>query len=86
MDSTTTVDVILARFGAAVRTRRESLGMTLADLSPHVGVQLAALSKIERGKLNVSLVLAAKIASALDTTLDALQTSHSLNANSRANT
>lgn len=55
-----------------MRLRREALGMTLADLAGHLSVQLAALSKVERGRSRVSLDLAAEIAGALDTTVGML--------------
>lgn len=53
------------RFGAAVRTRRQQLGVTLDQLAIISGVSAAALSRVERGLLSPSLRNALAIARGL---------------------
>lgn len=52
-------------FGAAVRTRRTQLGVTLDQLAQTSGVSTAALSRVERGQLSPSLRNALAIARGL---------------------
>lgn len=59
-------------FGAAVRSRRAELGITLEQLAQASGVSQGALSRIERGTLNTSLHNALAIASSLGSDLDEL--------------
>ncbi|HIW90315.1 MAG TPA: XRE family transcriptional regulator [Candidatus Corynebacterium avicola] len=59
-------------FGAAVRSRRAELGITLQQLAETTGISGGALSRIERGALNTSLQNAVAIASALGTELNDL--------------
>jgi transcriptional regulator with XRE-family HTH domain len=47
---------IRERFGDAVRTRREKLGLTQEDLAEKAGIHRTYLSDVERGSRNVSLV------------------------------
>jgi len=59
-------DASLLRLGAAVRTRRLTLGLSqeaLADLS---GVDRSHMGKIERGERNVTFLNIARIAQALE--------------------
>ena len=65
-----------AQFGAAVRLKRAQLGITLDQLALASGVTSGALSRVERGLLNVSLRNASAIARGLGCELgELLQTS-----------
>ena len=59
----------LLAFGAAVRERRLSLGLSQETLAHEAGIDRSYISSVERGGQNVGLVLAAQIAQALDTSL-----------------
>ena len=59
-------------FGAAVRSRRAELGITLEQLAQASGVSQGALSRIERGTLNPSLSNALAIASSVGSDVDEL--------------
>lgn len=59
-------------FGAAVRSRRAELGITLEQLAQTSGVSTGALSRIERGTLNTSLQNAVGIAAGLGVELGEL--------------
>lgn len=56
---------IRERFGDAVRTRREELGLTQEDLAEKAAIHRTYLSDIERGSRNLSLINIEKIAAAL---------------------
>lgn len=53
------------KIGEQIRQRRESLGMTQAELSERTGLDRANISKIEGGRYNVSVDLLGRIAGAL---------------------
>lgn len=53
------------RFGFAVRSRRESLGLTQEELAGKAGIHRTYLADIERGKRNVALINIERIAAAL---------------------
>ena len=57
---------IRERFGDAVRTRREILGLTQEALAEVARIHRTYLSDIERGRRNVSLINIELIAAALD--------------------
>lgn len=52
--------------GAQIRTLRQALGMTLADLSSAAGISAGMLSKIENGQTSPSLATLQAIAGALN--------------------
>ena len=54
------------RFGFAVRTRREELGMTQEDLADKAGIHRTYLSDVERGSRNLSLINIERLAKALE--------------------
>ncbi|MDO4723609.1 MAG: XRE family transcriptional regulator [Comamonadaceae bacterium] len=54
-----------AAFGAAVRSRRAEIGITLEQLAEATGISRSALSRIERGALATSLNYGLAIAQAL---------------------
>ncbi|MBX7106640.1 MAG: helix-turn-helix transcriptional regulator [Gemmataceae bacterium] len=56
---------IRERFGDAVRTRREKLGLTQEDLAEKAGIHRTYLSDVERGSRNVSLVNIERLARGL---------------------
>lgn len=53
--------------GAAVRARRETQGMTQAELGKALGVTFQQVQKYERGTNSIAAATLAKIADALDT-------------------
>jgi transcriptional regulator with XRE-family HTH domain len=59
-------------FGAAVRSRREAAGLSLAALGEKCGSHFTTISKLENNQRSPSLRLAADIASALGVSLDVL--------------
>lgn len=63
---------IRERFGDAVRTRREELGLTQEDLADKAGIHRTYVSDIERGSRNVSLVNIERLAGALSVKMSEL--------------
>ena len=63
---------IRERFGFAVKIRREELGLTQEDLAHKAGIHRTYAGSIERAKVQVSVAVAAQIASALELSLSAL--------------
>jgi len=64
---------LLSGFGAAVRERRKERGLTQAQVAESAGIAVETVSRIEGGRLaSLSLVLAARVASTLGSTLQAL--------------
>jgi transcriptional regulator with XRE-family HTH domain len=63
---------IRERFGFAVKTRREELGLTQEDLAAKTGLHRTYLSDIERGSRNLSLVNIERLAAALTLPLSEL--------------
>lgn len=57
-------------FGAAFRAARERLGMTLRDAALAADIDPSLLSRIESGATDPSLSRAARLAAALDVSLD----------------
>jgi transcriptional regulator with XRE-family HTH domain len=64
--------VSAGRLGARVRELRRGRGLTLEELAERSGVSRAMISKVERGEKNPTLVVAAKVAEGLETTLSEL--------------
>ena len=60
-----TIPDVQARFGFAVKLRREELELTQEDLAEAAGIHRTYLSDIERGSRNVSLVNIERLARAL---------------------
>ena len=60
------------RFGASVLSLRKRRGMTQAELSQRVGLQRTYISELERGKRNVSLKNAERLADALGVSVSSL--------------
>ena len=56
---------IRERFGFALKSRREELGLTQEDFAEKAGIHRTYLSDIERGSRNVSLINIERIAGAL---------------------
>jgi XRE family aerobic/anaerobic benzoate catabolism transcriptional regulator len=61
-------DAILVHLGAKVRSRRGSLGWTLAELAARCGISQRFLSDVEAGRANISIVNLQAIARAMGTT------------------
>ncbi len=59
-------------FGAAVRRRREALGLSQEGLAEKAGVHRTYIGGIERGERNVTLRVAVKVARALATSFASL--------------
>lgn len=60
---------IAERFGLAVRTRREELGLVQEELAERAGIHRTYLSDVERGSRNVSLANIERLAGALGLSL-----------------
>jgi transcriptional regulator with XRE-family HTH domain len=56
-------------FGEAVRHRRQQLGLSQEDFADKAGVHRTYISSIELGKVQVSIVVAQKLAQTLGTPL-----------------
>lgn len=64
---------LLSGFGAAVRERRKERGLTQAQVAETAGIAVETVSRIEGGRLaSLSLVLAARVAATLGSTLQTL--------------
>ena len=59
----------LVAFGLAVQAKRAEIGVSQEGLADAAGIDRSYLSSIERGLQNVGLVLADKIAGALEVSL-----------------
>lgn len=59
-------------FGAAVRRRRERLGLSQEDFADRASVHRTYISSIELGKVQVGIGVAAKLAAALGVPLSKL--------------
>jgi transcriptional regulator with XRE-family HTH domain len=69
------VEILAAeRIGERIRSLRQQQRMSLKTLSQQSGVSLSMISLVERGEKQPTLVVAAKIAQALGTTLSELLT------------
>jgi transcriptional regulator with XRE-family HTH domain len=53
------------RFGFAVKSRREALGLTQEDLAHQAGIHRTYLSDVERGSRNICLMNIERLAAAL---------------------
>ena len=53
-------------FGAAVRWRRERMGLSQEDFADKAGIHRTYVSSIELGKVQVSIGIAQKLAEALE--------------------
>ncbi|NCT81631.1 MAG: helix-turn-helix transcriptional regulator [Comamonadaceae bacterium] len=62
----------LVAFGKAVRARRLAIGVSQEALADAAEIDRSYMSSIERGLQNIGLVLAARIAVALDMSLKEL--------------
>jgi transcriptional regulator with XRE-family HTH domain len=60
------------RFGRAVRARRAALGISQEELALRIGADQAYVSRIEAGRMNVTLETAEAIAAALEADVAAL--------------
>jgi transcriptional regulator with XRE-family HTH domain len=58
-------DEDLLRFGAAVRARRQELGLSQEALADHAGVDRSHMGKLERGERNVTFLNIIRIARAV---------------------
>lgn len=66
------VDPDLVEMGGRIRTRRESLGLSLRDLSERSGLSVGHLSQVERGLSAIALLSLRSVAIALGFTLNEL--------------
>jgi transcriptional regulator with XRE-family HTH domain len=60
------------KFANAVKKRRKELGLSQEALASKAGIHRTYAGSIERAKVQVSVAVAAQIASALELTLSAL--------------
>lgn len=63
---------IRERFGFAVKTGREALGLTQEEFAERVGIHRTYLSDVERGTRNISLLNIERVAVALTLSLPEL--------------
>jgi transcriptional regulator with XRE-family HTH domain len=63
---------IRERFGFAVKSRREELGLTQEDLAEKAQIHRTYLSDVERGTRNLSLVNIERLAAALSLSMSKL--------------
>jgi transcriptional regulator with XRE-family HTH domain len=63
---------IRERFGFALKTRREELGLTQEEFAERAGIHRTYLSDVERGTRNISLLNIERVAFALSITLSKL--------------
>lgn len=71
MPSPTRSDLLID-FGMAVRSLRQSQGLSQEDFADRVGIHRTYIGDVERGERNVGLVNVGRIADALGVTLSAL--------------
>ena len=57
---------IKKRFGAAVKARRNALGISQEELAMRIGADQAYVSRVEAGQMNVTLETADQIAIAIE--------------------
>ena len=60
------------RFGFAVKSRREELGLTQEELANGAGIHRTYLSDVERGSRNLSLLNIERLAAALSLSMSEL--------------
>lgn len=56
----------LGKLGDAIRTRRQSIGLSQEALADAAGINRTHMGEVERGKRNISFMSIVKIASAMD--------------------
>lgn len=66
------METIEVRFGSAVRRRRERLHLSQEAFADQAGIHRTYVSSIERGKVQVSIGIAEKLAHALEVPLSLL--------------
>ena len=59
-------DDVVKRFGDAVRAYRKQKGLTMVELAAECEVDYTTISNIERGLVNTTITMAARIAKVLD--------------------
>jgi ribosome-binding protein aMBF1 (putative translation factor) len=69
---TSVADRVLPTVGANIVARRDKLGMSQRALADKAGVDRVFLRDVERGTGSATLVFLAKLAAALDTTIEKL--------------
>lgn len=72
MSVSPTNEVVLQRLGQTIRQRRRDLGLTLVDVAGRAGLSHPFLSQVERGLARPSMRSLTALASALQTTAQAL--------------
>jgi len=65
-------DVDARKLGRAIRTRREALGLSQEAAAHEAGISARYYADVERGTRSVSVEIACRIASALDTKLQSI--------------
>jgi transcriptional regulator with XRE-family HTH domain len=67
---------IIAVVAETVRKARKAAGLSQEDLGLEAGLDRTYISQVERGKRNVTIVVLARLATALKTTPDRLLVPH----------
>ena len=74
------MDDALEKFGSAVKTRREELGLTQVELGEKLGISYRIIMKVENFESNYKFETIALLAQGLNISLDAVILSTALNA------
>ena len=74
------MDDALEKFGSAVKTRREELGLTQVELGEKLGISYRTIMKVENFQSNCKFETIALLAQGLNISLDAVIFSSALNA------
>ena len=74
------MDDALEKFGSAVKTRREELGLTQVELGEKLGISYRIIMKVENFQSNCKFETIALLAQGLNISLDAVILSTALNA------
>lgn len=69
MPGTSDKDPDLVGLGAALRARREALGITQAEVGRRCGMHATFVASVERGERNVSFLTLRRIVSALESSV-----------------
>ena len=68
----TTKEKALSKFGSHLRKLREAQGMSIHELSARAALEYSQVQKIEKGRVNLTLITLLALADGLDTTPDTL--------------
>jgi transcriptional regulator with XRE-family HTH domain len=67
-------DLLLSKIGLRILRRRQEFGLTQKELAGRLGITTTNIARIEHGQQNLTIRTLAKLADALDVTLEELVT------------